>query len=281
MKILSNPQLKKIVKLAIKEDLGKLGDITSNTVLTKRDKATFHFVSRAKGILCGINIAKIVYELLDDKIIFTSFKKDGDSIKKNEILAKVEGPAISLLTGERTALNFLTHLSGIATSTSMMVKLILHTDTKILCTRKTTPGLRNIEKYAVKVGGGTNHRIGLFDAILIKDNHIAIAGSISNALKKVKKLKNRIKIEIEVDNLKQFKEAIKFNPDVIMLDNFKINDLKKAVKLGQKKVILEASGKIDYLNVAKIAATGVNFISSGWITHSSKSLDIGLDLIKK
>ena len=281
MKILSNPQLKKIVKLAIKEDLGKLGDITSNTVLTKRDKATFHFVSRAKGILCGINIAKIVYELLDDKIIFTSFKKDGDSIKKNEILAKVEGPAISLLTGERTALNFLTHLSGIATSTSMMVKLILHTDTKILCTRKTTPGLRNIEKYAVKVGGGINHRIGLFDAILIKDNHIAIAGSISNALKKVKKLKNRIKIEIEVDNLKQFKEAIKFNPDVIMLDNFKINDLKKAVKLGQKKVILEASGKIDYLNVAKIAATGVNFISSGWITHSSKSLDIGLDLIKK
>ncbi|MFL2829687.1 MAG: carboxylating nicotinate-nucleotide diphosphorylase [Alphaproteobacteria bacterium] len=281
MKILSNPQLKKIVKLAIKEDLGKLGDITSNTVLTKRDKATFHFVSRAKGILCGINIAKIVYELLDDKIIFTSFKKDGDLIKKNEILAKVEGPAISLLTGERTALNFLTHLSGIATSTSMMVKLILHTDTKILCTRKTTPGLRNIEKYAVKVGGGINHRIGLFDAILIKDNHIAIAGSISNALKKVKKLKNRIKIEIEVDNLKQFKEAIKFNPDVIMLDNFKINDLKKAVKLGQKKVILEASGKIDYLNVAKIAATGVNFISSGWITHSSKSLDIGLDLIKK
>mgnify|MGYP001209866029 FL=1 len=281
MKILSDPQLKKIVRLAIKEDLGELGDITSNTVLTKRDRATFHFVSRAKGILCGITIAKIVYELLDEKIKFTSFKKDGDSIKKNEVLAKVEGPAIGLLTGERTALNFLTHLSGIATSTSMMVKLISHTDTKILCTRKTTPGLRNIEKYAVKVGGGINHRLGLYDAILIKDNHIAIAGSITNALKKVKKLKNKIKIEIEVDNLKQFKEAFKFNPDVIMLDNFKINDLKKAVKLGQKKVILEASGKIDYSNVEKIAATGVNFISSGWITHSSKSLDIGLDLIKK
>ena len=281
MKILSDPQLKKIVRLAIKEDLGELGDITSNTVLTKRDRATFHFVSRAKGILCGINIVKIVYELLDEKIKFTSFKKDGDPIKKNEILAKVEGPAIGLLTGERTALNFLTHLSGIATSTSMMVKLISHTDTKILCTRKTTPGLRNLEKYAVKVGGGINHRLGLFDAILIKDNHIAIAGSISNALKKVKKLKNKIKIEIEVDNLKQFTEALKFNPDVIMLDNFKINDLKKAVKLGQKKVILESSGKIDYSNVEKIAATGVNFISSGWITHSSKSLDIGLDLIKK
>ena len=281
MKILSDPQLKKIIRLAIKEDLGELGDITSNNVLKKRDKATFHFVSRAKGILCGINIVKIVYELLDEKIKFTPFKKDGDSIKNNEILAKVEGSAIGLLTGERIALNFLTHLSGIATSTSMMVKLILHTDTKILCTRKTTPGLRNLEKYAVKVGGGINHRIGLFDAILIKDNHIAIAGSISNALKKVKKLKNKIKTEIEVDNLKQFKEAIKFNPDVIMLDNFKINDLKKAVKLGQKKVILEASGKIDYLNVAKIAEAGVNFISSGWITHSSKSLDIGLDLIKK
>ena len=168
MKILSDPQLKKIVRLAIKEDLGELGDITSNTVLTKRDSATFHFVSREKGILCGINIAKIVFELIDEKIKFTSFKKDGDPIKKNEVLAKVEGPAISLLTGERTALNFLTHLSGIATSTSIMVKLISYTDTKILCTRKTTPGLRNIEKYAVKVGGGINHRIGLYDAILIK-----------------------------------------------------------------------------------------------------------------
>ena len=280
MKILSDSELKKIIKLAIKEDLGNLGDITSNTVLTKRDKATFHFVSREKGILCGINIARIVYELLDKKIKFTSFKNEGDAIKTNDVLAKVEGPAISLLTGERTALNFLTHLSGIATSTSMMVKLISETNTKILCTRKTTPGLRNIEKYAVKVGGGINHRIGLYDAILIKDNHIAIAGSISNALNKVKKLKNKIKIEIEVDNLKQFKEALKFNPDVIMLDNFKINDLKKAVKIAKNKVILEASGKIDHSNVAKIAESGVDFISSGWITHSSKSLDIGLDLIK-
>lgn len=280
MKILSDSALKKIIKLAIKEDLGNLGDITSNTVLTKRDKATFHFVSREKGILCGINIARIVYELLDKKIKFTSFKNEGDAIKTNDVLAKVEGPAISLLTGERTALNFLTHLSGIATSTSMMVKLISETNTKILCTRKTTPGLRNIEKYAVKVGGGINHRIGLYDAILIKDNHIAIAGSISNALNKVKKLKNKIKIEIEVDNLKQFKEALKFNPDVIMLDNFKINELKKAVKIAKNKVILEASGKIDHSNVAKIAESGVDFISSGWITHSSKSLDIGLDLIK-
>ena len=280
MKILSDSELKKIIKLAIKEDLGNLGDITSNTVLTKRDKATFHFVSREKGILCGINIAKIVYKLLDKQIKFTSVKNEGDMIKTNDVLAKVEGPAISLLTGERTALNFLTHLSGIATSTSMLVKLISKTNTKILCTRKTTPGLRNIEKYAVKVGGGINHRIGLYDAILIKDNHIAIAGSISNALNKVKKLKNKIKIEIEVDNLKQFKEALKFNPDVIMLDNFKINDLEKAVKIAKNKVILEASGKIDHSNVVKIAKSGVDFISSGWITHSSKSLDIGLDLIK-
>tara|TARA_Y100001936_G_C15993193_1_gene623541 strand:- start:281 stop:1123 length:843 start_codon:yes stop_codon:yes gene_type:complete len=280
MKKLSDSELKKIIKLAIKEDLGNLGDITSNTVLTKRDKATFHFVSREKGILCGINIAKIVYKLLDKKIKFTSFKNEGDVIKTNDVLAKVEGPAISLLTGERTALNFLTHLSGIATSTSMLVKLISKTNTKILCTRKTTPGLRNIEKYAVKIGGGINHRIGLYDAILIKDNHIAIAGSISNALNKVKKFKNKTKIEIEVDNLKQFKEALKFNPDVIMLDNFKINDLEKAVKIAKNKVILEASGKIDHSNVAKIAESGVDFISSGWITHSSKSLDIGLDLIK-
>tara|TARA_Y100001970_G_scaffold109384_1_gene136645 strand:- start:921 stop:1766 length:846 start_codon:yes stop_codon:yes gene_type:complete len=279
MKILSDAQLKKIIKLAIKEDLGDLGDITSNTVLAKSDRAIFHFVSREKGILCGIEIAKILYELVDKRIKFSKFKNDGDLIKTNEVFAKVEGPAISLLTGERTALNFLTHLSGIATSTSMMVKLISKTNTKILCTRKTTPGLRNLEKYAVKVGGGINHRIGLYDAILIKDNHIAIVGSIPNALNKVKKLKNKIKIEIEVDNLKQFKEALKFNPDVIMLDNFKINDLKKAVKIAKDKVILEASGKIDNSNVAKIAESGVDFISSGWITHSSKSLDIGLDLI--
>ena len=141
MKILSDSELKKIIKLAIREDLGNLGDITSNTVLKKRDKATFHFVSREKGILCGINIARIVYELLDKKIKFTSFKNEGDAIKTNDVLAKVEGPAISLLTGERTALNFLTHLSGIATSISMSVKLISETNTKILCSRKTTPGL--------------------------------------------------------------------------------------------------------------------------------------------
>ena len=279
MKTLPNSQLKKIVRIALNEDLEKLGDITSNNVLSKRDRATFHFVSREKGTICGIDIAKIVYELLDEEVKFTSYKKDGDKIKTKDIIAKVEGPAISLLTGERTALNFLTHLSGISTSTSIMVRLISKTKTKILCTRKTTPGLRNIEKYAVKVGGGINHRKGLYDAILIKDNHIAIAGSISNALNKVKKIKNKFKIEIEVDNLKQFREALKFNPDVIMLDNFKINQLKKAVKMGKNKVVLEASGKIDFSNVSRIAETGVDYLSSGWITHSSKSLDIGLDLI--
>ena len=280
MNALNHSQLKKIVKSALKEDLGKLGDITSKNVLLKKDKAIFHFVSREKGILCGIDVSKKVYEIINDKIKFTKLKKDGEIIHKKEILAKIEGPAIDLLAGERTALNFLTHLSGISTSTSKMVKLISKTESKILCTRKTTPNLRFLEKYAILKGGGYNHRFGLYDAILIKDNHIAISGSISKALKRVKKIKNKTKIEIEVDNLKQFKEALEYSPDVVMLDNFKIKDLKKAVKINSNIVKLEASGGINSNNILKIAETGVDYISSGWLTHSSPSLDIGLDLIR-
>ena len=280
MNTINHSQLKKIVQSALKEDLGKLGDITSKNVLLKKDKAIFHFVSREKGILCGIDVSKKVYEVINDKIKFIKLKKDGETIRKKEILAIIEGPAIDLLAGERTALNFLTHLSGISTSTSRMVKLISKTQSKILCTRKTTPNLRFLEKYAILKGGGYNHRFGLYDAILIKDNHIAISGSISKALKRVKKIKNKTKIEIEVDNLNQFKEALEHSPDVVMLDNFKIKDLKKAVKINLNGVKLEASGGVNSNNILKIAETGVDYISSGWLTHSSPSLDIGLDLIR-
>ncbi len=280
MNTINHSQLKKIVQSALKEDLGKLGDITSKNVLLKKDKAIFHFVSREKGILCGIDVSKKVYEVINDKIKFIKLKKDGETIRKKEILAIIEGPAIDLLAGERTALNFLTHLSGISTSTSRMVKLISKTKSKILCTRKTTPNLRFLEKYAILKGGGYNHRFGLYDAILIKDNHIAISGSISNALKRVKKIKNKTKIEIEVDNLNQFKEALEHSPDVVMLDNFKVKDLKKAVKINSNGVKLEASGGVNSNNILKIAETGVDYISSGWLTHSSPSLDIGLDLIR-
>ena len=280
MNAINHSQLKKIVQSALKEDLGKLGDITSKNVLLKKDKAIFHFVSREKGILCGIDVSKKVYEVINDKIKFIKLKKDGETIRKKEILAIIEGPAIDLLAGERTALNFLTHLSGISTSTSRMVKLISKTQSKILCTRKTTPNLRFLEKYAILKGGGYNHRFGLYDAILIKDNHIAISGSISKALKRVKKIKNKTKIEIEVDNLNQFKEALEHSPDVVMLDNFKIKDLKKAVKINLNGVKLEASGGVNSNNILKIAETGVDYISSGWLTHSSPSLDIGLDLIR-
>ena len=280
MNAINHSQLKKIVQSALKEDLGKLGDITSKNVLLKKDKAIFHFVSREKGVLCGIDVSKKVYEVINDKIKFIKLKKDGETIRKKEILAIIEGPAIDLLAGERTALNFLTHLSGISTSTSRMVKLISKTKSKILCTRKTTPNLRFLEKYAILKGGGYNHRFGLYDAILIKDNHIAISGSISNALKRVKKIKNKTKIEIEVDNLNQFKEALEHSPDVVMLDNFKVKDLKKAVKINLNGVKLEASGGVNSNNILKIAETGVDYISSGWLTHSSPSLDIGLDLIR-
>tara|TARA_B100001146_G_scaffold53476_2_gene46787 strand:+ start:3031 stop:3882 length:852 start_codon:yes stop_codon:yes gene_type:complete len=267
------------VEEALKEDIGIIGDVTSNLILDDSNRSEFEIKSRQEGIISGLYLVETVFHLVDKKIAFKKFKEEGDEVEVGDILARIQGNSISILTAERTALNFLSHMSGIASATSLMVKKIKNTNTKIMCTRKTTPNLRVFEKFAVLSGGGKNHRFGLFDGILIKDNHIALSGSIKEAIKKAKNSSDKsLKIEVEVDNIDQFKEALENNPDIILLDNFSTSELKKAVEINNDKLLLEASGSVNIENVLDIAMTGVDFISSGWLTHSSPSLDFGLDL---
>ena len=267
------------VEEALKEDIGIIGDVTSNLILDDSNRSEFEIKSRQEGIISGLYLVETVFRLVDKKIAFKKFKEEGDEVEIGDILARIQGNSISILTAERTALNFLSHMSGIASATSLMAKKIKNTNTKIMCTRKTTPNLRVFEKFAVLSGGGKNHRFGLFDGILIKDNHIALSGSIKEAIKKAKNSSDKsLKIEVEVDNIDQFQEALENNPDIILLDNFNTSELKKAVEINNDKVLLEASGSVNIENVLDIALTGVDFISSGWLTHSSPSLDFGLDL---
>tara|TARA_Y100000389_G_scaffold3936_1_gene3768 strand:+ start:277 stop:1125 length:849 start_codon:yes stop_codon:yes gene_type:complete len=270
--------VEKVLQDALYEDLGQNGDITSNSIIDIESEESFYMTAREEGTVSGIFLACLTFELVDKNLEFTPNIKDGDKVKKGDVIAKIKGKTRSILSGERTALNFLSHLSGIATSTNQMVELISKTKAKIVSTRKTTPNLRVLEKNAVKDGGGVNHRFGLYDGILIKDNHIAASGSIKESILKAKKNSGHmVKIEIEVDNILQFKEALITNVDAILLDNFSLNDLKKAVGLNKNNIILEASGKINEKNISGIAKTGIDLISSGWITHSSPALDIGLD----
>ena len=270
--------VEKVLQDALYEDLGQNGDITSNSIIDIESEDSFYMTAREEGTVSGIFLACLTFELMDKSLEFTPNIKDGDRVKKGDVIAKIKGKTRSILSGERTALNFLSHLSGIATSTNQMVELISKTKAKIVSTRKTTPNLRVLEKNAVKDGGGVNHRFGLYDGILIKDNHIAASGSIKESILKAKKNSGHmVKIEIEVDNILQFKEALITNVDAILLDNFSLNDLKKAVGLNKNNIILEASGKINEKNISGIAKTGIDLISSGWITHSSPALDIGLD----
>jgi len=270
--------LEKVIQDALYEDLGQNGDITSNSIIDIESEDSFYMTAREEGTVSGIFLACLTFELVDKNLEFTPNIKDGDKVKKGDVIAKIKGKTRSILSGERTALNFLSHLSGIATSTNQMVELISKTKAKIVSTRKTTPNLRVLEKNAVKDGGGVNHRFGLYDGILIKDNHIAASGSIKETILKAKKNSGHmVKVEIEVDNILQFKEAVITNVDAILLDNFSLNDLKDAVSLNKNNIILEASGKINEKNIFEIAKTGIDLISSGWITHSSPALDIGLD----
>mgnify|MGYP003974509771 FL=1 len=270
--------VEKVIQDALYEDLGQNGDITSNSIIDIESEDSFYMTAREEGTVSGIFLACLTFELVDKNLEFTPNIKDGDKVKKGDVIAKIKGKTRSILSGERTALNFLSHLSGIATSTNQMVELISKTKAKIVSTRKTTPNLRVLEKNAVKDGGGVNHRFGLYDGILIKDNHIAASGSIKETILKAKKNSGHmVKVEIEVDNILQFKEALITNVDAILLDNFSLNDLKKAVGLNKNNIILEASGKINEKNISGIAKTGIDLISSGWITHSSPALDIGLD----
>ena len=268
----------KIIKDALYEDLGQQGDITSNSVIDKNLENNFVLKSRSEGVISGLQVAELSFMTLDSRLSFEKKVDNGSNVKNGDIIASVKGNATSILSAERTALNFLSHLSGIASATSEMANLISETNTKIVSTRKTTPNLRILEKFAVKDGGGMNHRFGLYDGILIKDNHLALSGSITNSVSLAReKCGHMINIEVEVDDLDQYREALETQTNAILLDNFNIEDLIKAVNLNKKNIILEASGKITKDNILEIAKTGVNLISSGWLTHSSPSLDIGLD----
>jgi len=273
-------KIQKVVKTALKEDLGK-GDITSELIIPEKRKGMGFIIAKEKGIITGLEVAKSVFKQVDPGLVFKPLVSDGDKMGPNQKVALIRGKAKSILAGERTALNFLQRLSGIATLTGEFVRRIRGTRAKILDTRKTTPGLRLLEKYAVKKGGGKNHRQGLYDMILIKDNHIEAAGSIPLAIRKALRNKKGLKIEVETRNFGEVKEALNFKIDRIMLDNFKPEDLKKAVRLirsKNKKVEIEASGRVNLKNIRKIALSGVDYISVGALTHSAEALDFSLVL---
>lgn len=277
---MSNEGIISIIKNALAEDIG-LGDITTNAIIAKNQQAKAKITVKGDGVIAGLDIAKEVFKQTDPKINFIPKIKDGAAVKKGKVIAEVSGSAKGILAGERTALNFLQHLSGIATMTSMFVARVQGqgSGVKILDTRKTIPGLRMLEKYAVKMGGGVNHRMGLYDAVLIKDNHIKIAGGIREAVAWVKGQGSR-KIEIEAKTIAEAKEAIDAGADWILLDNMEIKTLRQAVKLCKKAGIkTEASGGISLNNISAIAKAGVDFISVGAITHSAPALDINLKVI--
>lgn len=274
-------QIKKIISLALAEDIGK-GDITSLATVRKNQKAIGKFLVKENGIVAGLKIAREVMKAVDSKIKFNILIEDGSKVKQGDIVAEVSGNARAILTAERTALNFLQRMSGIATASSIYAEAISHTKAKVIDTRKTAPGLRLLDKMAVKLGGCDNHRIGLFDMFLIKDNHIEIAGSITNAVDScrrfMKKKKKKFLIEVETKNLKEVEEAIANTVDVIMLDNFKVEEMIQAVKLINGKCKVEVSGGVNLSNIKAIAETGVDYISVGGLTHSVKALDISLEI---
>lgn len=272
--------LLKHIELSLNEDVGD-GDHSSLACISKNEINKAKLVAKQEGIICGIDIAREVYNKVDSSIKFTPLMKDGDRIKKGDIVFRVEGPAIGILTAERTALNYMQRLSGIATSTNEYVELIKGTGTKLLDTRKTTPSIRLFEKYAVKVGGGYNHRIGLYDMIMLKDNHVDFTGGVENAIMKTKEyLKNvgkDLKIEIEVRSLEELERVLKIGGvDRIMLDNFTPELLQKAVERIGGKYETESSGGINKDTILSFAKTGVDFISVGALTHQIKSLDLSL-----
>lgn len=272
--------IQEAVKRALDEDLGRAGDVTSSATLPEGIQAKAKLVARKAGTIAGLPCAARAFRTLAPNIKFEAKARDGDSVKANTTLAVIEGPAIAILSGERVALNFLGHLSGIATLTAAYAAKIAHTKAKITDTRKTTPGLRALEKYAVRCGGGVNHRFGLDDAVLIKDNHIAVAGGVGKALDAARAaVGHLVKVEIEVDTLDQLKEVLASGKaDVVLLDNMDTKTLREAVALCKDRIVTEASGGVTLDTVAAIAETGVDIISSGALTHSAPSLDMALDI---
>lgn len=261
------------------EDLGHGRDATSELLIPAEASAKAVLRARAPGIVAGLIVGLSAFTLTDPDFEITLHANDGEAIQAGQNIAEIEGPARPLLTAERTALNFIQQMSGVATLTGKYVEKIKGTNAKITCTRKTIPNLRALQKYAVRCGGGRNHRSGLDDMILIKDNHIAVAGGVKQALTQVKNAGHGLKIEIEVDTIAQLEEALKTGgADIVMLDNFKLADLKKAVALAKGKIVTEASGGVTLETVRAIAETGVDYISVGALTHSAPALDMGLDI---
>ncbi|NQT25902.1 carboxylating nicotinate-nucleotide diphosphorylase [candidate division KSB1 bacterium] len=277
-------QIEQIIQNALQEDLGTQGDLTTHFALSDDIIGKAQFVAKEKMILGGLPVVERVFHRVDSGLVFDAFHHDGDSIDKDTIIAEIFGDLRSILTAERTALNFLQRLCGIATLTRQYVDAVKSTNTIILDTRKTTPQLRSLEKYAVRMGGGKNHRFGLFDLILIKDNHIAAAGGVEEAISRcrdaLEKMQLNISIEVEVQNIDQLKEVLEHKIQQIMLDNMDLEEIQEAVKLIDGKVKVEASGNVSLSNVTKIAETGVDYISVGALTHSVKAADISLQVLQ-
>jgi nicotinate-nucleotide pyrophosphorylase (carboxylating) len=266
------------VASALEEDLGLAGDITTDAIIPANARGQAEIVAREEGVVAGLDLAETAFRMLDPEVRFTRVVTDGDRVAAGGTIARIDGLTRALLTGERTALNFLNRLSGIATLTSSFVAAVKGTRARIACTRKTTPNLRVFEKYAVRAGGGVNHRFGLYDAVLIKDNHIAAAGGIAAALKAIRsRVGHLVKIEIEVDTLAQLEEALRHPIDAVLLDNMDLATLKAAVGLVNGRVVTEASGGVRLETVGEIARTGVDVISVGALTHAPSSLDSSLD----
>jgi nicotinate-nucleotide pyrophosphorylase (carboxylating) len=267
------------VRAALLEDWGRAGDITAQATLAPDTRARAVIAARQPGVLAGLDLTATAFRFADPSISIETLLDDGARLTPGDIAMRIEGPARGVLSAERVALNFLGHLSGVASATARFADLVAHTKARIVCTRKTTPGLRAFEKYAVRCGGGANHRFGLDDAILIKDNHIAVAGGVRAAIEAARAFAGHlVKVEVEVDTLAQLEEALAARPDVVMLDNMAPDTLRKAVAIADGAVTLEASGGVNLDTVAAIAETGVDLISVGWITHSAPVLDLGLDI---
>jgi len=270
--------LEPLVQAALVEDLGRRGDVTSQATIPAERQAKLQIRARQEGVICGMDVARLSFAAVDEQIEFVAQVHDGERVAAGTVLAIVSGNARHLLTAERTALNFLTHLSGIATATQQIVDSVAEYPAQITCTRKTIPGLRTLQKYAVRCGGGRNHRLGLDDAILIKDNHIAIAGDIQTAIKQAQDFAGHlIPIEVEVDTLEQLQLALDAGVNLVLLDNMSPDTLSEAVAMCQGHAKTEASGGITPETVQAAAKTGVDFIAMGYLTHSTTALDIGLD----
>lgn len=268
-----------IVRAALLEDIGHGGDLTTEAIVPAQVRAQARIVARKPGVVAGLDAARLAFELLDPHADLRIEVADGQRIQSGQSAATISCSARALLTGERTALNLLCRLSGIATATRSLVDLVAEYRAHVVCTRKTTPGLRVLEKYAVRCGGGSNHRFGLDDAVLIKDNHLALAGSIRGAVEAVReRVGHMVKIEVEVDTLDQLREALETQADAVLLDNMSPEELTRAVELAGGRMLTEASGTITAERIVAIARSGVDLISSGWITHSAPALDFGLDV---